>query len=68
MIAGSYSPAFPLKHQAKDMRLALELAGTGAAPKMPLAALTGQIYQQGIEEWGDKDFSAVREVKFERSA
>ena len=68
MVAGNYPPAFPLKHQAKDMRLALELAGAELLPKMPLAELTEKVYQQGVEEWGDKDFSAVKEVQLKKAA
>ncbi|KAL2488414.1 Glyoxylate/succinic semialdehyde reductase 1 [Forsythia ovata] len=37
MIQSSYSPAFPLKHQQKDMRLALALGDENAVP-MPVAA------------------------------
>jgi glyoxylate/succinic semialdehyde reductase len=35
MLQGSYSPAFPLKHQQKDMRLALAL-GDENAVSMPV--------------------------------
>jgi glyoxylate/succinic semialdehyde reductase len=36
MLQGSYSPAFPLKHQQKDMRLALALGlGDENAVAMP---------------------------------
>lgn len=69
MLAGEYPPAFPLKHQHKDLRLALELADTVTLAKLPLAQLTEQVYRQAVEEeWGDQDFSAVKEVKFEASS
>ena len=61
MARGEYPPAFPLKHQHKDLRLALELADTVTLPKLPLAQLAEQTYRQGVEEgFGDEDFSAVR--------
>lgn len=64
MLEGEYPTAFPLKHQAKDMRLALTLVNRMTLT-LPLAELTEQIYRQGAdEEWGDFDFSAVKEVKY----
>lgn len=42
MIQGSYSPAFPLKHQQKDMRLALAL-GDENALSMPVAAAANEV-------------------------
>ncbi len=47
MIKGEYPTAFPLKHQHKDLRLALELADTGTLAELPLAKLTEAIYRQG---------------------
>lgn len=38
----SYSPAFPLKHQQKDMRLALTL-GDENAVSMPVAAAANEV-------------------------
>ena len=43
MIQNSYSPAFPLKHQQKDMRLALAL-GDGNAVSMPVAATANEVW------------------------
>ena len=43
MIQNSYSPAFPLKHQQKDMRLALAL-GDGNAVSMPVAAAANEVW------------------------
>ena len=47
MIKGEYPTAFPLKHQHKDLRLALELADTGTLAELPLAKLTEAVYRQG---------------------
>ncbi|KAK4358847.1 hypothetical protein RND71_021076 [Anisodus tanguticus] len=41
MIKNSYPPAFLLKHQQKDMRLALELGDENAVP-MPVAAAANE--------------------------
>lgn len=43
MIQGSYPPAFPLKHQQKDMRLALAL-GDENSVSMPVAAAANEVY------------------------
>lgn len=42
MIQSSYPPAFPLKHQQKDMRLALAL-GDENAVSMPVAAAANEV-------------------------
>ena len=42
MIQKDYSPAFPLKHQQKDMRLALAL-GDEKAVSMPVAAAANEV-------------------------
>jgi glyoxylate/succinic semialdehyde reductase len=47
MIKGEYPTAFPLKHQHKDLRLALELADTVTLAELPLAKLTEAVYRQG---------------------
>lgn len=41
-IKGSFAPAFPLKHQQKDMRLALAL-GDEVAQTMPVAAAANEV-------------------------
>ncbi|MCH83556.1 glyoxylate/succinic semialdehyde reductase 1-like, partial [Trifolium medium] len=41
MLKNSYPPAFPLKHQQKDMRLALALGDENAVP-MPVAAAANE--------------------------
>lgn len=45
MVVGAYPPAFPLKHQLKDLRLALEL-GAAAGQPLPVAAAARQLYEQ----------------------
>jgi len=59
MIAGNFPPAFPLKHQQKDMRLALAL-GDQLDQKLPVAAAANETFKdaKGRGE-GDNDFSAV---------
>lgn len=42
MIGNNYTPAFPLKHQQKDMRLALSL-GDENAVAMPVAAAANEV-------------------------
>ena len=51
MIKGEYPTAFPLKHQHKDLRLALELADTVTLAELPLAKLTEEVYRQGVLSW-----------------
>lgn len=60
MIKNSHSPpAFPLKHQQKDMRLALAL-GDENAVSMPVAAAANEAFKKARSmELGDLDFSAV---------
>ncbi|XP_010277859.1 PREDICTED: glyoxylate/succinic semialdehyde reductase 1 [Nelumbo nucifera] len=62
MVQNNYPPAFPLKHQQKDMRLALAL-GDENAVSMPVAAASNEAFKKarslGFE---DHDFSAVYEV------
>uniref|UniRef100_A0A804NSA7 Glyoxylate/succinic semialdehyde reductase 1 n=1 Tax=Zea mays TaxID=4577 RepID=A0A804NSA7_MAIZE len=62
MLQGSYSPAFPLKHQQKDMRLALAL-GDENAVAMPVSAAANEAFKKARSlGLGDQDFSAVYEV------
>ncbi|CAA3029760.1 glyoxylate succinic semialdehyde reductase 1 [Olea europaea subsp. europaea] len=62
MIQSSYSPAFPLKHQQKDMRLALALGDENAVP-MPVAAAANEAFKKARSMGlGDLDFSAVHET------
>ncbi|MCL7029419.1 hypothetical protein MKW94_017733 [Papaver nudicaule] len=62
MIQSNYSPAFPLKHQQKDMRLALAL-GDENAVSMPVAAAANEAFKTARSlDLGDLDFSAVLEA------
>ena len=59
MIKGNTRPAFPLKHQQKDMRLALAL-GDELAQEMPVAAAANEMYKTARRMGkDDEDFSAV---------
>lgn len=57
MAKGSFAPAFPLKHQQKDLRLALELAEQ-VGSEMPTTTVANRVYQRALKD-GDLDFSAV---------
>ncbi|KAG8388817.1 hypothetical protein BUALT_Bualt02G0164500 [Buddleja alternifolia] len=62
MVNSSYSPAFPLKHQQKDMRLALALGDENSVP-MPVAAAANEAFKKARSMGlGDLDFSAVHET------
>lgn len=62
MIQKSYSPAFPLKHQQKDMRLALAL-GDENAVSMPVSAAANEAFKKARSMGlGDLDFSSVIET------
>lgn len=59
MAAGDFSTAFPLKHQQKDMRLALQL-GEDLTQPLPAAATANALFLRAKEAgFGDDDFSAV---------
>ncbi|MEW5313135.1 MAG: hypothetical protein WDW38_004726 [Sanguina aurantia] len=62
MVVRSYSPAFPLKHQQKDLRLVLEL-GASVDQALPMAAAANGLFLTALHEGhGDEDFSAVLEA------
>nr|QKY14943.1 glyoxylate/succinic semialdehyde reductase 2 (GLYR2) [Polytomella parva] len=62
MVKGAYNPAFPCKHQHKDMRLALEL-GEKVKMDLPVAKAAHALFSQAVEGGlGDLDFSAVIEA------
>ncbi|KAJ6874042.1 glyoxylate/succinic semialdehyde reductase 1-like [Populus alba x Populus x berolinensis] len=62
MLKSNHSPAFPLKHQQKDMRLALAL-GDENAVSMPVAAAANESFKKARSMGlGDLDFSAVYEI------
>ena len=55
----SFPVNFPLKHQQKDMRLALALGDEKDQP-MPIAAAANESYKRAkLNNHGDEDFSAV---------
>eukprot|EP00963_Diacronema_lutheri_P008182 scaffold718_cov342-Pavlova_lutheri.AAC.38 len=59
MLEEKFDPAFPLKHQQKDMRLAIALADELSQP-MPVAASANELYKQARAlGMADKDFCAV---------
>lgn len=63
MAERKYPTAFPLKHQQKDTRLALELAEELGAGPLPVAAASNQLFVKALDMGlGDADFSAVVEA------
>ena len=59
-----FPPAFPLKHQRKDLRLAVELAAETGTP-LPLTKAACELFaeaQDGELALGDADFAAVVEA------
>ncbi|KAJ0985483.1 hypothetical protein J5N97_003839 [Dioscorea zingiberensis] len=62
MVQGKYPTAFPLKHQQKDLRLALGLAESVSQP-IPMAAAANELYKAAKSHgFSDQDFSAVVEA------
>ena len=58
---GPYPPAFPLKHQQKDLRLALEL-GEDVGGSLPVVAAANAAFVEAMKadgSVGNMDFSAV---------
>lgn len=62
MAAHSYPPAFPLKHQQKDLRLALALADAVGVSAPLAAAANARFIEARAAGRGDQDFAAVREA------
>lgn len=59
MLARDFATAFPLKHQEKDVRLAVELADQ-VGQSLPLASAAHEAYKAASADGrGDEDFSAV---------
>jgi glyoxylate/succinic semialdehyde reductase len=59
---GEYPPAFPLKHQQKDLRLALALGDSVGQPT-PVAAAANELYKAARAQGrADDDFAAVYEA------
>eukprot|EP00898_Chlorokybus_atmophyticus_P001328 jgi/Chlat1/2196/Chrsp17S08749 len=66
MLSRQYPTAFPLKHQQKDLRLAIALGDEVAQP-LPVAAAANELYKQArAAGFSDADFSAVLEVVLKR--
>jgi glyoxylate/succinic semialdehyde reductase len=62
MVKGTYPTAFPLKHQQKDLRLALAMAQEEGLT-IPVAASANEQFERAkTDGHGDDDFSAVIEV------
>ena len=62
IIKGEFEPHFPLKHQQKDLRLALEL-GESVGQPLPVIAEANNLLVRACEQGhGDKDFSACFEA------
>jgi glyoxylate/succinic semialdehyde reductase len=61
MAAGEYPTNFPLKHQQKDLRLALELAHQ-LHLQLPVLKASDDQYRKVRQSHGDGDFSAVAEA------
>ncbi|OVA08425.1 6-phosphogluconate dehydrogenase [Macleaya cordata] len=62
MVQAIYPTAFPLKHQQKDLRLALGLAESVSQPT-PIAAAANELYKVAkLHGLSDQDFSAVMEA------
>jgi len=59
---GDFTPAFPLKHMQKDLRLALEL-GDILGQSLPSAAASGKTFKRALDDGlGDEDFCAVVKI------
>ncbi|WVZ69976.1 hypothetical protein U9M48_018687 [Paspalum notatum var. saurae] len=62
MVKAAYPTAFPLKHQQKDLRLALDLAES-VSQSIPTVAAANELYKAAISlGLADHDFSAVIEA------
>lgn len=59
MAAGDFAVSFPLKHMAKDLRLAAELGGE-LGQGLPCAEAVQEVFAAAVAQGlGDEDFSAV---------
>jgi len=60
--AGDYAPQFSLKHMDKDLRLALESAGS-LDLALPQLQQLKELYDAGMANgWGDEDFSVLMKL------
>lgn len=59
MLTGNFEPNFPLKHQQKDLRLALAM-GESVGQPLPVAAAVNELYKRARAEGeGERDMAAV---------
>ena len=59
MLTGNFEPNFPLKHQQKDLRLALAMGDSVGQP-LPVATAVNELYKQAQGEGeGESDMAAV---------
>jgi 3-hydroxyisobutyrate dehydrogenase-like beta-hydroxyacid dehydrogenase len=64
----NYTPAFPLKHMAKDARFVVDTAWELGAP-VPVGQMLMHLYRVGeARGWGDEDISAIARVLEHMSA
>merc|ERR1711920_502072 len=61
MLAGDYAPNFPLKHQQKDVRLAIAL-GEQVGQAMPVAVAANETFKRAKCDKSEEDFCAVFEA------
>lgn len=62
MLEGKYAPAFPLKHQQKDVRLAISLGDQLGQPLPVAAAANESLKAARAAGYGDDDMSKVYEA------
>lgn len=59
MVEGDFEPHFSLKHMAKDMRIALEMARE-LGMELPFSERASSVLERGLESgWGELDFASV---------
>jgi 3-hydroxyisobutyrate dehydrogenase-like beta-hydroxyacid dehydrogenase len=64
----NYTPAFPLKHMAKDAKFVVETAWELGAP-VPVGQMIMHLYRIGeVQGWGDEDIAAIGRVLEHMSA
>jgi len=68
MSDGNYTPAFPLKHMQKDMRLAILLGDEYNQPLSTISAANNEYIRAKQNGSSDEDFSAVIKVIEERKS
>eukprot|EP00405_Crypthecodinium_cohnii_P019196 CAMPEP_0206466240 /NCGR_PEP_ID=MMETSP0324_2-20121206/28337_1 /ASSEMBLY_ACC=CAM_ASM_000836 /TAXON_ID=2866 /ORGANISM="Crypthecodinium cohnii, Strain Seligo" /LENGTH=289 /DNA_ID=CAMNT_0053939311 /DNA_START=86 /DNA_END=955 /DNA_ORIENTATION=+ len=62
VLEGDFAPHFPLKHQQKDVRLAIDL-GQKVGQPLPVASAANEVFKQALfAGHGDDDMSAVYAV------